>query len=291
MAKRLNEAIIFATKAHEGQMRKGTNNIPYITHPMKVMTYLMEMNADETLLCAGVLHDTVEDAGVTTEEIETKFGKRVAELVGAHSEDKSLPWKTRKEIDLAELAKGPRDLQMMVLADKLANSSDTLRDYKRIGDKVWDRFNADRYCQKWYYEAGVKALAALKDDPDAGELYQKFSDVVDELFSKVGVGIQAMEMTESELQKRLKDYEMYMRMMEEDKDKPDMDENGEFVINAWEWDGNTWLWEINDKRVWHRTGFRQDLFDDFLKSSLEYYEKNLRRQYFVTDNKRKKNSN
>jgi len=179
--KLLSAAIIFAAKTHAKQVRKGTD-IPYITHLIKVIVCLMEMKADNELLCAGLLHDTVEDAGVKIEDIEEQFGKRVAELVGSHSEDKSLSWKTRKEIDLADIAKGTKDLQKLVLADKLANFSDTLEDYRRIGDAVWQRFNAGKEDQKWYYRENVKALASLKDDPDSVEQYNVLCEIVKELF-------------------------------------------------------------------------------------------------------------
>ena len=61
--KKIHDAIIFAAKAHEGQRRKGTD-IPYITHPFEVAQILMEAGCDETLIIAGLLHDTLEDTEV-----------------------------------------------------------------------------------------------------------------------------------------------------------------------------------------------------------------------------------
>ena len=78
--KRLEEAIIYATQLHQGRVRK-MSSIPYILHPLEVAQILSTMTDDEDVITAGVLHDIVEDTEGTIEEIEEKFGKRVAELV------------------------------------------------------------------------------------------------------------------------------------------------------------------------------------------------------------------
>ena len=70
----VEKAIIFASKKHKKQFRKGTP-IPYIVHPIEVMQILRENNADKITIVAGLLHDTIEDAGVTYKEICNKFGK------------------------------------------------------------------------------------------------------------------------------------------------------------------------------------------------------------------------
>lgn len=73
------KAIRFATEAHAGQYRKGTN-ISYISHLTNVMKLLCEAGWDEKTLAAGILHDIVEDTPVTLEVVETKFGREVAFL-------------------------------------------------------------------------------------------------------------------------------------------------------------------------------------------------------------------
>ena len=88
---RLNEAIVFATERHAGQVRKGSGK-PYIVHPLEVLTILTDMEAGADVLIAGVLHDTVEDTGTTIEEIRSRFGDAVADLVAGCSEDKSKSW-------------------------------------------------------------------------------------------------------------------------------------------------------------------------------------------------------
>ena len=86
--KKIHDAIIFAAKAHEGQRRKGTD-IPYITHPFEVAQILMEAGCDETLIIAGLLHDTLEDTEVTAAEIEEQFGPEVLALVDSDTQRRS----------------------------------------------------------------------------------------------------------------------------------------------------------------------------------------------------------
>jgi (p)ppGpp synthase/HD superfamily hydrolase len=78
----VSEAIAFAVKAHDG-MRRKKSDAPYILHPMEAAVIVGTMTDDQNLIAAAALHDVVEDAGVTIEEIEEKFGKRVRELVAA----------------------------------------------------------------------------------------------------------------------------------------------------------------------------------------------------------------
>ena len=149
-SERIHNAVMFATKAHVGQTRKG-NNIPYIYHPMEVLQILTEMDCDEDVKIAGVLHDTVEDTDTTIEDIISEFGDNVASLVGGHTEDKSKTWVERKSEDLNSLREGSLGLKAIVLADKLSNIFSLYDDYRVLGDKVYDKFNANKDMQAWYY--------------------------------------------------------------------------------------------------------------------------------------------
>ncbi len=77
--KKLEEAIDFATEKHKGQMRKSGEE--YITHPLKVASFLVEWGMDIDTIIAGVLHDVVEDTETPLDEIEEHFGKDIAFLV------------------------------------------------------------------------------------------------------------------------------------------------------------------------------------------------------------------
>ena len=181
--KPLEQAIRFASQRHSGQVRKGTD-IPYIVHPLEVMTILMGMKADTNLLIAGLLHDTVEDTDTSVEEISELFGQDVADLVGHHSEDKSKSWQERKETAIRELETADRRLKMLVMADKLSNLRSLAADYAEIGEKLWERFNAPAEKQSWYYFEMQKALADLQDNPNAHNAYCELAEKYKAVFGK-----------------------------------------------------------------------------------------------------------
>ena len=180
----LNNAISFAVEKHKNGLRKGTK-MPYIVHPLEVMHNLMLMGADKNLMAAGVLHDTVEDTDATLEEIAAKFGDDVAALVSSHTEkDKSLSWKTRKEIALEHLKHANKREQMLVLADKLSNMRAIARDYAELKEKLWDRFNRGKGSQAWYYRSGAASLIKLGEYEDTKALYGEFAELVDKVFGE-----------------------------------------------------------------------------------------------------------
>lgn len=160
---KLTEAIIFATKAHEGVTRKGKST-PYIMHPLEAAIIVAEMTDDEDLIVAAVLHDTVEDCpSVTIEQIREKFGERVAELVFSESEDKTKSWKERKSHTINHLMYQATKIEkMVILGDKLSNIRDIYRDYLKEGDLVWSRFNMkDKNEIGWYYKSIANAMYDL----------------------------------------------------------------------------------------------------------------------------------
>ena len=166
----VSEAIAFAVKAHDG-MRRKKSNAPYILHPMEAAVIVGTMTDDQNLIAAAALHDVVEDADITIEEIEEKFGKRVRELVESETEDKraDLPpaetWRIRKEESLAVL-KNAEDIAVLMvwLGDKLANMRTIYRDFKVEGASMWQRFNQkDVNEQAWYYRSIAKLTERLSD--------------------------------------------------------------------------------------------------------------------------------
>ena len=97
----LTKAIFFATKAHEGQMRKMTNT-PYILHPIEVASIIATITDDQDIMAAGVLHDVIEDCGVDPAVIKELFGPRVSALVQSDSEDRLDPRPASESIWSAE---------------------------------------------------------------------------------------------------------------------------------------------------------------------------------------------
>ena len=172
----LGKAIKFAVDAHGDTPRKGKTRL-YILHPLEVMTIVASLTEDEDVLAAAVLHDVVEDAGVTKEELQEAFCCKVADLVMAESEDKmrDLPsedsWKARKQATIDHLAGLEKDALLICLGDKLANLREISRDYAEIGDTLWAHFNQkDKKEHRWYYSSIFEILAkALGEKPPIQE--------------------------------------------------------------------------------------------------------------------------
>lgn len=179
----LHKAITFATKAHQGQKRKG-KDLDYICHPLEVLQILTEMNACEELKIAGVLHDTVEDTDTVMLDILFQFGPRVAELVSGHSEDKSKSWKERKQHTIDSLATADTDLKMLIMADKVSNLRSTLADYREIGEAVWERFSSDKAEQCWYYGAVQDALSEFRNYNNTKNIYWEMVALHKDLFTE-----------------------------------------------------------------------------------------------------------
>jgi hypothetical protein len=180
--KMIQRAIAFATKAHDGQLRKGTMR-PYILHPLEVGVIVARMTEDEEVISAAILHDTIEDCeGVTAQMIEQMFSKRVAELVQKESEDKSKTWMERKGATIQHLKVAEREVQMIGLADKLSNIRDIDRDYPECGEELWQRFRMkDKETIGWYYK-GVEE--ALRKSFSEVPVYIEYRSLVEKIFGK-----------------------------------------------------------------------------------------------------------
>lgn len=178
----IDRAIEFATKAHEGQVRKGTER-PYIVHPIEVGDIVATMTKDEEVISAAILHDTIEDCkGVTKEMLEEIFSERVAFLVAQESEDKSKSWIERKGSTIERLQFAPYEVQMIGLADKLSNMRDIDRDYPVAGEDLWNRFRMkDKKMIGWYY-LGIQK--ALKDRFQNVPAYEEYCELVNRHFGK-----------------------------------------------------------------------------------------------------------
>lgn len=176
----INKAIAFATKAHEGQVRKGTPR-PYILHPIEVSEVVATITDEEEIIAAALLHDTIEDCEeVTYEILVQEFGERVAEIVAQESEDKTKSWAERKGHTIDSLRTAPQEVQMVALGDKLSNMRDIDRDYPECGEQLWDRFRMkNKQIIGWYYK-GV--LDSLKAGLGHTEAYLEYSRLVEKNF-------------------------------------------------------------------------------------------------------------
>lgn len=182
---KISEAIKFATEAHKGQRRKITG-IPSVLHSLEAAAIVATITHDEDVICAAVLHDVAEDTGYNLDDIEARFGKRIAELVGAETEDKrrDLPpadtWKIRKEETLDELRRtSDINVKIMWLGDKLSNMRSICAEYLKCGDDIWNGFNVkDKNMQKWYYESVVEILKKDFENLPAFQEYERLVNIV-----------------------------------------------------------------------------------------------------------------
>jgi (p)ppGpp synthase/HD superfamily hydrolase len=161
----IHEAIIFASKKHAGQFRKGTD-IPYISHPMEVMQILTESRCPVKVIIAGILHDTLEDTGTSPAEILERFGEEILKIIIAESEDKSKTWKERKQATIDHLAGASLEVKHVCLADKIANLRSMAADLKTSGNELWKRFNARKEDIEWYYRGISEALGSRSNWAD-----------------------------------------------------------------------------------------------------------------------------
>jgi (p)ppGpp synthase/HD superfamily hydrolase len=121
--RRILDAAVFAAERHAAQRRKGIGAEPYVNHLLEVAELLARTadSLDTNLIVAALLHDTIEDAGVTRAELAARFGDDVASLVAEVSDDKSLPKLVRKARQVENAPRKSPRAQALSASDKTAN--------------------------------------------------------------------------------------------------------------------------------------------------------------------------
>src|SRR3954468_20331730 len=132
----LLKALAFAAHKHRDQRRKDAEASPYINHPIALADVLVNEGGvtDFEVLCAALLHDTVEDTATTHEELVDAFGSRIARIVAEVTDDKDLPKEERKRLQIEHAPHLSREAKLVKLADKLCN----LRDVSERPPAKWD---------------------------------------------------------------------------------------------------------------------------------------------------------
>ena len=174
LGRRFEQALLFATRQHAGQIRKGTP-APYISHLMGVASLVLEAGGDEDLAIAALLHDVVEDCGGTPmlKQVRRRFGRRVAHVVDGCTDTYVVPkppWRERKESYIKHLRTANADVHLVSAADKLHNVRHILTDYREMGERIWERFNGKRAGTLWYYRALLKEFQRRKPNRVVNEL-------------------------------------------------------------------------------------------------------------------------
>jgi guanosine-3',5'-bis(diphosphate) 3'-pyrophosphohydrolase len=119
-------AMAFAAEKHRNQRRKDAEASPYINHPITLAKILSSEGGihDGLVLCAAVLHDTIEDTETSYDELAEQFGHEIADVVREVTDDKSLPKAVRKQKQIEHAAHLSRAAKLVKLADKIANLRD-----------------------------------------------------------------------------------------------------------------------------------------------------------------------
>ena len=123
----VRKAYIFSAQAHQGQIR--TNGEPYLTHPLEVAYIVSQLRLDTASVCAGLLHDTVEDTDATVEDIQSAFGDDVAFLVSGLTKLEKINFNSREQAQAENFRKMlvamSRDLRVVLV--KLADRTHNMR--------------------------------------------------------------------------------------------------------------------------------------------------------------------
>jgi guanosine-3',5'-bis(diphosphate) 3'-pyrophosphohydrolase len=132
----LLKALAFAAHKHRDQRRKDAGASPYINHPIALADLLVNEAGitDVEVLCAALLHDTLEDTDTRHEELVDAFGSRIARIVAEVTDDKSLKSEERKRLQVEHAPKLSAEAKLVKLADKTCN----LRDIVVRPPAKWD---------------------------------------------------------------------------------------------------------------------------------------------------------
>ena len=176
----LEKATMDALKAHTGSKRKNST-LPYILHLMESTVIAATMTDDMEVLAAVMLHDIVEDTGVTLADLEREFGHYVAWLVDSETEDmmeyetEEITWNMRKRESIDHLRiTTDRNVRILWLSDKLSNLRAIRRDYDRLGENIWNTFHMkDPARQAWYYRTIGELLREELGRTDAWTEYDR----------------------------------------------------------------------------------------------------------------------
>lgn len=152
---KFTHAAYFSAKKHDGQTRKGSEESPYINHPLEVVSLLTNIGkvGDFTVLIAAILHDTVEDTKTTAAEIVELFGEEVSSIVMEVTDDKSLPKAERKQLQIEHSPHLSPQAKLVKLADKISNIRDVI-------ENPPDGWPLERRIE--YVEWGKKVVAGLR---------------------------------------------------------------------------------------------------------------------------------
>ena len=148
-------AAAFAAEKHRDQRRKDADASPYINHPLQLANTLANEGGiyDPVVLCAALLHGTVEDTKTTEEELQDAFGAKIARVVMEVTDDKSLPKPMRKQLQIEHAPHISHEAKLVKLADKICN----LRDIISSPPANWPQSRKQEY-----FDWAAKVVAGVR---------------------------------------------------------------------------------------------------------------------------------
>ncbi|MBP1628829.1 MAG: phosphohydrolase [Holophagaceae bacterium] len=151
----LLKALSFAAEKHRNQRRKDPEASPYINHPIALADLLVNEGGveDPVVLCAAVLHDTIEDTETTPEELGRVFGPAILGIVLEVTDDKSLEKSVRKQLQVEHAPHCSPGAKLVKLADKICN----LRDILSSAPRGW---SVERRLE--YFDWAGRVVAGLR---------------------------------------------------------------------------------------------------------------------------------
>ncbi len=207
----VRRAYRFADEAHLGQMRKSGE--PYITHPIAVASQCTEWKLDAQALMAALLHDAMEDCGISKAELIERFGSPVAELVDGLTKLEKLEFNTREENQAESFRKMllamARDVRVILI--KLADRTHNMRTMSDMPRDKWGRISSEtleiyapiahrlglnqtyrelqdlafKHLMPWRYEVLSKAVSRARKR--RRDLIQKVNSELETTFTKAGM--------------------------------------------------------------------------------------------------------
>lgn len=165
------KAAQFAAEKHRDQRRKDADASPYINHPITLANVLANEGGvtDEEVLCAALLHDTIEDTETTADELRVNFGDAITAIVLEVTDDKTLPKADRKRLQVEHAPHASLKAKQVKLADKICN----LRDILASPPADWP---LDR--KQEYFDWAARVVAGARD------AHADLAEVFDQLYAR-----------------------------------------------------------------------------------------------------------
>jgi (p)ppGpp synthase/HD superfamily hydrolase len=155
----VKDALEMARAAHAGQLRRGSDGRPFIEHPLAVAERLVAHRYGAEVLAAALLHDVVEKSETGIDEVRSRFGETVGDLVETMTEDESIPaYEERKEEHRQRAAAADPAALAIFAADKLTNVAMLREAYALIDEGVSEELAVPLDLKIYIWETDLEML-------------------------------------------------------------------------------------------------------------------------------------